>query len=644
MSEDEKKMPIGVEQLRKAREILRRYQAGKKNLEAKIIKNEKWWKLRHWEEMVTEETKDEPKPASAWLFNVIISKHADYMDSFPESAILPREAGDVEEAKRLSSIIPVVMDQNDYRDVYSDVVWYKLKQGTGVYGVFWDPSKLGGLGDITIKDYDLLNLFWEPGVKDIQKSRNFFSVELVDNSLIEQQYPQAVGHLGSGADATVKKYQYDDAVDTSDKSAVIDWYYHKTVGGKRTLQYVKFVGDVVLYATENDIQRPTEPQEQTVMGEDGVPQSVVVEAPTGESMAERGLYDHGMYPFVFDPLFPEAGMPIGFGFVDVCKNPQASIDIFNNAFEKNIQFVAAPRWMVRNEGGINEEEFANPHNLIVHTDGNLGQDSYAPINPPTFVNSNYIAIVQDKINEMKETAGNRDANNGGTQSGVTAASAIAAMQESAGKTSRDQISGSYGAHKKVVNLVIELIRQFYTMPRQFRITGEDGRDEYVTYDNADIQPQHLGEDFGEDLGYRLPVFDIKVEAEKSSSYSRLSQNEMALQFYNSGFFNPQMADQAVACIEMMEFQGKSQVLDKIKANGGMYQQMLMLQQQMLQQAEIIDSLTGGQTAMADQMAAQINGNLDVQGPRGSAKLPAGSRENAVVENARERAAEASKPR
>ena len=647
--------PIGKEQVRNAYEVLRKYKQGKQRLEDKITRNEKWWKMRHWDLMQTEETMDDPKPASGWLFNVVISKHADFMDSFPDSDILPREPGDVEEAQRLSSIIPVVMDQIGYRKVYSDEVWYKLKNGTGCFGVYWDQSKLNGLGDISIENVDLLSIFWEPGIKDIQKSKNIFTVELVDNDTLKQAYPQVAEQLSASSDTILKKYMYDETIDTTGKTAVIDWYYKKPVNGRMTLQYCKFVGDTVLYATENDVNPPTEPQEQPVFDENGnalldpqtgLPVTQVVNVVTGPSMAERGLYDHGKYPFVFDVLFPEVGMPVGFGFIDVCKNAQASIDIFNNAFEKNAQHVCSPRYLVRNDGGVNEEEFADPNKLIVHVDRNMGQDSIQPINVPTMVNGNYISILENKINEMKETAGNRDANNGGTQSGVTAASAIAAMQESSGKTSRDQINTTFDAHKEIVTMVIELIRQFYSMPRQFRITGEQGEQEFVQYSNAGLQPQDQGTEFGIDMGYRVPAFDVKVEAEKSSSYSRLSQNELAMQFYNAGFFNPQYADQVSACLEMMDFQGKQSVLQKVQQNGGMYQQMLQMQQQMLQLSEMIDQLSGGQYNMAGQMSDQINQNLNAQEgtPRGTTKAPtSGGDESAITKNAREQAAQTTNP-
>ena len=606
---------ITEETLRKGDEILRKYKTGKKTLEDKIVKNERWWKMRHWEMLSNEDNRDDPKPASGWLFNTIISKHADYMDSYPTADILPREQGDIDEAKRLSSIIPVVLQQNEYRQVFSEEVWYKLKHGTGVYGVFWDGSKLNGLGDIQIECMDILSIFWEPGITDIQKSKNLFTVELVDNDVLKEKYPQVADRLSKSSDTIVKKYWHDDSIDTTNKSAVIDWYYHKNVNGKKTLQYIKYTNDMVLYATEED-----------------------------PNMAERGLYDHGKYPFVFDVLFPEVDMPCGFGFVDVCKNAQTTIDIYNNAFEKNVQFACQPRYICRNDGTINEEEFGNPSNLLVHTNGNLGDDSIRPIVAPVMVNSNYINLLDQKINEMKETAGNRDATTGGTQAGVTAASAIAAMQESAGKTSRDQIASSYDAYKKVVDLVIELIRQFYDMPRQFRILGEQGQQEFTTYTNTGLQPQYQGNDFGVDMGYRLPVFDIDVKAEKENAYTQMSQNELAIQFYNQGFFNPQYSDQAVACIDMMEFNGKSMVLDKIQQNGGLYQQLVQVQQSLLQMAEMVDQLSGGQTAMSDQVADMINSGMAQGIPQGGGNVDLGSGEAGIVAKARERAQAVTSPR
>ena len=137
---------IGEKQIKEAYQTLLKYKEGKANLERRIIDNEQWYKLRHWECM--RDKSNEVQPTSAWLFNCIANKHADAMDNFPAPNILPREEGDKAEAEMLTSIIPVVLDQNEFEKTYSDVQNYKLKSGTGVYGVFWDKSKMNGLGEI----------------------------------------------------------------------------------------------------------------------------------------------------------------------------------------------------------------------------------------------------------------------------------------------------------------------------------------------------------------------------------------------------------------------------------------------------------------------------------------------------------------
>ena len=583
---------IGTEQIRAASETLKKYKQGKQNLEQRIIENEQWFKLRHWDSFQTE-NKSEIKPTSAWLFNCIANKHADAMDNFPSPNILPREAGDKQEAQMLSSIIPVILDQCEFEEVYDNVWDYKLKAGTGVYTVQWDQSKNNGLGDIAVRKVDLLNLFWEPGITDIQNSRNFFHVELRDNDLLEAEYPQLKGNTGDSS--TVSKYNYDDTVDTQNKSAVIDWYYKVRRNGRHVLHYCKFVGETLLYASENEAQ-----------------------------YAERGWYDHGLYPFVFDPLFSVEGSPCGFSYIDVGKSAQEYIDRGNQAIMMNMLANAKPRYFIRKDGAVNEEEYANMGKDFIHVDGNLGQDSIMPVQGKT-LNDIYVKVIADKIDELKETTGNRDISTGGTSHGVTAASAIAAMQEAGGKLSRDNSKGGYRAFRKITYMIIELIRQFYDAPRSFRIMGENGAQQFVTYDNSGIMPQAQGVEMGIDLGYRLPQFDIEVSAQKASPYSKMSQNELALQFFTAGFFNPQLADQALACMEMMDFDRKEFIMQRIMQTAMQYSQAMMMGMPM--------GMAGGMIPGAAP-SAQGTENL------GGSSAPA---ESSVTKNARERVAASSSP-
>lgn len=204
-------MPVNAQTLTELTRILQKYKAGKTSIERRTVAAENWWKLRNQAE---ERKKTEGiggfQAVSGWLHNVIVSKHADAIEAFPEPSILPREEGDKTEAGILSKIIPVILEQNEFEKTYSDCMWQKLKTGTGVYKIYWDADKLGGLGDIAIERVDLLNVFWEPGVRDIQDSRYFFHTSLEDNDELERQYPQlysaAYSRYKSEGEALSEKY------------------------------------------------------------------------------------------------------------------------------------------------------------------------------------------------------------------------------------------------------------------------------------------------------------------------------------------------------------------------------------------------------------------------------------------------------
>lgn len=578
------KPKIDSEVVRKASETLRKYKEGKARLEQKIIANEEFWKLRQWNYM-NDGTKDF-KPATAWLWSCIQSRHSDVMDSYPTCNFQPRQQDDKAEAKKLSAIVPVILEQNRYEDVYSDVAWYALKHGGCVQGIFWDGSKHNGLGDISIKKIDFINLFWEPGITDIQDSQNIFNTELVSNSILEQRYPQCVGKLG-GQSITLAKYLYDDNVDTTDKSVVVDWYYHTYNKGKKTLQYVKYVNDIVLYATENEITRP---EKVTVDPETGIPLTI----PQGQSMAERGLYDHALYPFVTMALYPVEGSICGYGLTDIGRDTQWQIDKLNKAIIDNAITGSTARYFIKNDGSVNEEEYADISKKFIHVEGMLGEENIRPVDTMN-LDGIYAEMLNQKIEELKYVTSNQDVNNGAAPSGITAASAIAALQETSGKNARNTNKTFHRAFREVCYQIVELIRQFYDIPRTFRIAPDGMNEQFINYDNSGLAPQQQMT-MGLDMGLRVPEFDIDVTSEKANPYKKMEINELALSFYNAGFFNPQMTDQALACLNMMDFTKKDEVMQRISQNGTLQEMLVLYQQMALQYANAVSPQDGEKVA------------------------------------------------
>lgn len=626
---------IGVEEIIKARETLQKYKQQKQSLESRVVNNEEWWKIHNWEQIKKKDAvkADRENPngietpsSSAWLFNSITNKIADFSDNYPEANIRARTGGDVPEAERLKNVIPMILKRNKFYKTYIADISEKSKSGTGVTYVGWNPKK-DGIGDVEIQNINILSIFWQGGITNIQKSRNVFTVELVDTDLLKKQYPSEAENITSDGEVDLKQYLYEDYIDTTDKSLVIDWWYKKD--GK--LHYCKFVNNIVLFATEN------EPDEYP-----------------------NGYYDDGNYPFVFDVMFPMQGTIAGFGFIDVGKQPQEYIDKMDAGILQNVLMNSTPRYFERQDSEINEEEFLDWTQPFVKTNTNLGQDDLREINVKG-LDSAVFTQRDSKINEIKETTANRDVSTGGTTSGVTAASAISALIETGSKVSRMAIKDTYDAFENIIYLIIERMRQFYDLPRYVRITGDDGTDDFDTYDNSNLKLQERQTLQGDTAQY-LPEFDIEVAAQKASPYSKAAQNELALQLYSAGFFNPQNTDQSLACLNIMDFDHKSDVINQIKKNGTLLdalQQAQMQLQQLQQENEKLkvmcdlnidnSNLTGmkgkqqGSSPDVAQASTSGSANMESTKPEGMQSVSTGDK-GSLAEQAAQKANESAQPR
>lgn len=527
MKNDRYSGKIKAEFFGKVQECFKIYKEHKQAFDRRIIENNRWYKSRY----MSEPDSVMPEPTTPYLFNVIANKHADAMDNYPEPNILERSEQDRNTAEKLSKIVPLQLDLCDFKRTYSRAWWYKLKNGASCYGVFYNPK----INNIDIKRIDLLNLFWEPGIVDIQDSKFLFLTALIDNDELKSTYPHMADRFTGGSSMDI--LSYDDAQNTSkqdilrDKSLVVDCYYKKLHSdGRRTIELIKFFDGEILEASED--------------------------------ISDDGLYDHGMYPFVFDVLYPDEDSPVGFGFVDIVKNPQLYIDKLDSLISRNALISGKTRFMVKDNGGLNEYELTDLSKDIIHVAGSVSDENIRELQARP-MHAFIIQHRQNKIEELKEIAGNRDFQQGGTNGGVTAYSAIVALQQAGEKLARDMLITGYDAYKDVVYLCIELMRQFYTQPRSYRIGTDDGKCEYVTFENSELT-----------YGYYRAEFDISVSAEKNNPYSRIAQNQTLTELWQMGVFNPSMADSSIILLESMHLDGKDKLIESIKSLGSSYKEAL----------------------------------------------------------------------
>ncbi len=572
------------------------YKAAREVLDTKIIENENWFKQNYWQYLI--DNSDGKEPVSGTLLNAILNKHADFMDNEPAAVFLAREQSDEMEAEKLSKIIPVILDNADWHTIYDKYCMYKIKQGLGCISVTWDDTLENGLGDIVVNYLDILRIYWEPNCTDIQNSRYVFVQSLIDTDILKEQYDvlnNGDSEIFSGQDAVdIKSYDDADQNILTNKTIVLDCY-ERTLSsdGRQIVHLTKIANEQVL---ESSI--------------------------TNTDTADKGIYAHGQYPFIIGQYIPLEGTLEGMGLIDINKNSQGYTDKLDTLILNNSIVAAKQRWLVKEDGGINPDDITDLSKDVIKASSQVNEDAVRAFQAaalPSIVTD----IRQNKILEMKELSGNRDFNQGGTTGGVTAMGAIAALQEAGNKTSRDLVKANYREFKKTINLVVELVREFYTEDRQFRIIGKENNPEYITFNNQNMinQITNMEEAYIElpdgvklpnpewEPSYRKPVFDIEIIAQKENPFNTISHNQTMISLFELGAFNPEAAIPSTILLENMIFEGKEKVLLKVKENGDMFKQMQQMQMQMQQMQMQYDGLLQQQGAHVKQLQGNIDGLL-----------------------------------
>lgn len=499
-------------------DILREYKRGKQSLESRIISEREFWQQR---------CRPAASDQSAWLFNSLLSKHADIVDNLPVCSCLPREECDEQDAALLSQIIPIITDRCNFKGLYSDNSWFKIKYGAAIYGVFWNNSLEDGLGDIDIRALRLEDIFWESGVRDIQDSKNLFVCGVWDKETLDAAYPDARIHERKREVDNVSLEVYGPGFDTDGRCAVVDWYYKKLdAQGIQRLHLCKFCGDMILYSSEND------------------------------PACACGWYEHGQYPVIFDSLYPDEENIHGFGIISVARGAQNSIDRIDNNLLDYADWSSKARFWAKKSLGVNERDFRDLSRSIVEVEGDIDEEKLRQIEMAR-LDESILELRGLKIDELKETTGTRDFLQGGTTGGVVAATAIKRLQDSGEKYSRDGIEGSCRAFEKIVTLIIELIRQFYDTPRYFRVKGECGDNKYICYTGIFSDKNKKRSQGGELI--RRPHFDIEISTSKKSTSFAETANSLARELYDSGAFKPENAVQTLIMLELMSFDGIGKV-------------------------------------------------------------------------------------
>ena len=507
----------------------------------RLNENEQLYQARHWENMSTTDTENENEPVTPIIMSTVENLKADMADNFPQAIIRPEAPEDQQVAEVIGALIRQNHDAANYREEYMKSCHDMLVGGWCCEEVGYDPELNHGLGGAYIRNVDNHTVLVDPQVVDIQLGRAIFKMSPVTVEWLNQRYPSLAGEFQ--ADSFTLEKDHELTYDSNKTILLIEVWFKQFIPegtdgkeGHWVVHMAHIAGGQLL-----DDSRDERPD---------------------------GYFQLGDYPFVITTLYRRKNSPLGYGIPDYFGQSQQDSDRLDSVVMKNAAMAARNKILNTESSGFDSEDLAD-WSKNVHEGDNLNGVTWFA-NPPL---PNYILSQGDVIrSRVKEESGSNDFSRGNTTSGVTAASSIMALQEMANKRVRMVCMQKMEAYKQAVRYEIEMEREFNTLPRQLTLTI-DGQQVQAEFQSSIMERQTA-------LGNNVPIeFMVSIKVEKENRWATTAQNELVLQMVQLGIIQPAQA------VELMEFEGKESLLNKVAVMQTQPSEEEMMQEAQMQQAQ-----------------------------------------------------------
>lgn len=497
----------------------------------------------------------DPKPVTPTIFSTVENLKADILQEFPEAIFKARTTEDFNTAEIMTQVYRAVLKECDYKTEFSKCIHDLLVNCFCVQEAVWDNDAAGGMGDLVLRHWSPRNFMCDPLSEDLQEGRACFKFTKVTMEWARTHYPDKWEEMKADADAMIQQranVRHDD-IDNKlfdDQSCMLLEYWYRDYdpdARKYSVHMVTCCGGKIV---ENSKEK-----------------------------FPKGIYAHGQYPFNILSMYPVSGSPVGFCIVDVLKKPQAHANKLEQITFRNIY--AASQIKVKALAGLyNREDLLDWTNPIIEMQQQGAVESFQVPALPAYVPQ----ITQLTHEGMKENSGQNQFGRGETAHGVTAATAIMALQKAAGKRSMLIIDNVYKWFERATRQAIETIREFYKTDRYFMISGENGTQSIGTI-NGELM-------IAERDGKKVPIdFALDINPQAQNPYNTLVMNEFAVQLMQAGAISP------YAGISMMDFADKQHILSLVQEKEN-YEQNMAQMQQVIQQLQQQLQQTGAELKRA----------------------------------------------
>lgn len=535
---------------------------------------------------------------------------ADQLDNMPEANLLPERPGMDKTAEDMTDVVRFILAQNEYEKMHRRRVEdYFL--GTALTQIGWDEDMDNGKGNVCLIRWPIESFLWDPCAANIQDARALIKVSWHPLSWFAEHYPDKAKYIGSeegqhngvGRASSWRQLSGDE-----ERAMLMEYWYRRYDAKKRryTINVAYLAGGALLENNEN-------------------------------------VYEHGMYPFVMEPFNYIEGQPVGDGLVDQLTPMMRYVNRYAHYIDENLRMSAKNRLLVRKSAQLDMQALCDFDQNIIEG-ANIDEESVRWFQSKPLSQMATQQMLQFQT-DIKQDSGQSQWTRGETAGGVTAASAISALQEAGGKITREHSLMLNQGFKQIVTQILWLVCQFYDDRKEQMITGRDGKSRLVLMSGEhlrgeDLPPENMPPeellqkmdqllpatgDGRPGLGTRIrntamrkqkeerkkssftpPPYTVQIQVSRRNPLRVQAQNELFIQAYTMAAQAGQMFPLKML-FELLTVDGKDRimpVLEQVDQQTQMLQQLMQENQALKESNENLKGAVNEMTQQSLQAAQQ----------------------------------------
>ncbi len=532
--------------------------------DAKWLDNYKMFRGQQWKEFRPAYRHSE---VINFIFQSIQSVVPILTDSRPRISYIPKSPEDGKFCEILNQMVESDWVSGKWLNELTEVIYDAHFYGAGLSSLEFDGDEDHGAGAIVYESTDPFFCFPDPDSTDVNsRGRYFLTAKPVTTDVLKAKYPEHKDHIKSdlidllkGKRTEITKFKYKSP--TQDNRLYLESEASPDEDYERSQTLL-----LTLYILDDEFE------EKEVESEGVVSYEQRKKYPNGRKVVIASQvvlkdgpnpYDDGKAPFqkLQNYILPREFW--GISEVEQLESPQR---IFNKLVSFSLDVLTLmgnPVWIVSNDSDVDVENLFNRPGLIIEKNPGSEVRREEGVQLQPFV----LQLIDRMQGWFNDVAGTQDVSRGATPGSVTAASAIASLQDAAQTRLRQKSRNIDNYIQELGQQYASRAMQFYTSPRVFRLTSSESA---TTYFKASISTAEDGKKslqvqrWGEQ-GYAMPEqyqlqadFDVTVTTGSTLPFARAEKETKLFQLFDRGLID------AEEVLKGVDFPNWQQIRDRMQ--------------------------------------------------------------------------------